>query len=165
VATDLRARRTVAGSPVEATAPRVTSRASERIRSLEVFRVLAIFGIVWFPTELAPGGQFAYAGLPILIMLSTPFTVPSCSKCTFGEFARRQADRLLMPWLFWSGLYLLLVSFADGVRTPSGNPLSVVKLLRGTSPRVGKLELELWRSSWAGLLRGVQGGVAGGPGS
>jgi len=111
---------------------RAASRASERIQSLEVLRVLAIFGIVWFHSEGVPGRQFGYAGLPVFIMLSISLTVLSARRHPFGEFARRRAERLLVPWLFWSGVYLLPAVVRAWQRGIVGDLLSISTVVGGT---------------------------------
>lgn len=84
---------------------RVREHLSEHHRSaLDVLRVAACFGIVWFHTQ-APGAVIGYAGLPALIALSVALSSPPNSRTPFGEIVRKRAQRLLLPWIFWCGIY------------------------------------------------------------
>jgi peptidoglycan/LPS O-acetylase OafA/YrhL len=74
--------------------------------SIDRLRVLAAFGIVWFHTENAKGVSIGYAGLPMFIMIFCAL----CSRQIIPEavlpYSNRKARRLLMPWLFWSAVFL-----------------------------------------------------------
>jgi len=78
-----------------------------RIANIERLRILAIFGIIWFHTEGAVGRSIGYAGLPIFIMIFCALAAQKSKPDDFVPFARKKARRLLIPWLFWSIVYIV----------------------------------------------------------
>jgi len=78
-----------------------------RIANIERLRVLAVFGIVWFHTEGTVGRSIGYAGLPIFIMIFSALVAHKPEPEDFVPFAMKKARRLLMPWLFWSIVYIV----------------------------------------------------------
>lgn len=70
-------------------------------------RLLAAFGIVLFHAD-GPGAQVGYAALPFFLMLMISLSLPAAQTQSFGRYARTRAQRLLVPWLLWSGIYGIL---------------------------------------------------------
>jgi peptidoglycan/LPS O-acetylase OafA/YrhL len=68
---------------------------------LEVLRIIAAFGIVWFHSGYAYGRDLAYAGLVVFLILSTYFSTKSLRTHSLGE----RALRLIVPCILWSALY------------------------------------------------------------
>jgi peptidoglycan/LPS O-acetylase OafA/YrhL len=81
-------------------------RELDRIASLEWLRVIASVGVIWFHTAGAAGRQLGYAGLPILIMLSVSLTAGRTHGDSPHAFVAKRARRLIVPWVFWSIVYL-----------------------------------------------------------
>ena len=72
--------------------------------SLDYFRLLAAFGIVLFHSG-APGASIGYTGLPYFLLMLPLFGLPASSGKPFKAFLANRANRLLVPWLIWSGIY------------------------------------------------------------
>jgi len=70
-------------------------------------RLLAAFGIVLFHAG-GPGAQIGYAALPFFLMLMISLALPAAQKQNFAPYSRTRAQRLLVPWLLWSGIYGIL---------------------------------------------------------
>ena len=79
----------------------------QRNATYDYARLLAAFGIVQFHAG-APGGAFGYAALPFFLMLMLIMAVPAASVSDLRPYAQRRAQRLLRPWLIWSGIYAAL---------------------------------------------------------
>lgn len=79
---------------------------SARQANFDLVRIVAAFAIVWFHTPGAPFKDIAYAGLVCFLLMSGALLYGTVERRSFGHFTRRRATRLLMPWLFWSVLYL-----------------------------------------------------------
>ncbi len=75
-----------------------------RNQNVEIARILAAFGIVWFHSG-APYAAVGYSGLVTFIALSTFFASAGPAKL---------ARRVLVPWLFWTVFYLGWRFAADG---------------------------------------------------
>lgn len=67
-------------------------------------RLLAAFGIVLFHAG-GPGAALGYAALPFFLMLMISLALPAAERQDFTPYARTRAQRLLVPWLLWSGIY------------------------------------------------------------
>lgn len=74
--------------------------------SIEWLRFLAAFGIVWFHTENAQWRSVGYAGLPIFLLVFGFLIVVHYDEIGLSEFVKRRALRLLVPWAFWSVIYI-----------------------------------------------------------
>jgi hypothetical protein len=122
----------------QATAPtQVTSRSVplEQIASVDLLRILAAVGIVWFHTDGAPYRQIGYAGLPMFLLIFFSLVAKQGRATTTAGFLRRRWDRLLKPWLFWSAVYGLC-RLAKAICTTDlsslGGMLSLETFLAGT---------------------------------
>jgi len=81
-------------------------KSTDRLGSVEWVRVTAAFGLVWFHTSAAVWREIGYAGLPIFLMLSIGLTAGKMHEEPCRAFLARRARRLLIPWFFWSAVYL-----------------------------------------------------------
>ena len=95
-------------------------------------RVFAALGIVWFHvTDPGISHSIGYAGLPIFLALSFQLAVQPADHEPFSAYVRRRSQRLLLPFLFWSAFYALVIGY---LRARQGLPFA--------------------RPTWLGLLRG-----------
>lgn len=69
--------------------------------SIDIVRILSAFGIVWYHVN-APGGDFGYSGIVCFLELSAFFL---CAQEPSRNYFKKRAERLLIPWLFWSIIY------------------------------------------------------------
>lgn len=102
----------------------------QRRQDIELLRVVAAFGIVWFHAR-APGGQVAYAGLVVFLVLST-FLVRRGGNPPSLDSLRRRSRRLLLPWLVWFVIYGALAFALRGVFLDTGNGY-VAAVMSGTN--------------------------------
>jgi len=92
--------------------PAVVSLQS-RIANIERLRIISAFGVAsfhvhdWFPRSLG------VAGFIILLLSYCAFVVNKPEPYGIARVAKRKAQRLLKPWLFWSIVYAGL-GFAIG---------------------------------------------------
>lgn len=84
--------------------PAVASRRS-RIANIERLRVLSAFGVASFHTHAWFPRSFGVAGFIILLLSYCAFVVNKPEPYSISKVARRKAQRLLKPWLFWSVVY------------------------------------------------------------
>jgi peptidoglycan/LPS O-acetylase OafA/YrhL len=77
------------------------------LSGVEWLRFLAAFGVVWFHTENAPWKDVGYAGLPIFILVFCALIVIHYNEMSFWVFLKKRSFRLLLPWLFWSGVFII----------------------------------------------------------
>jgi len=76
-----------------------------RIANIERLRIISAFGVAsfhthdWFPRSLG------VAGFIILLLSFCAFVVSKPEPYGVAKVAKRKAQRLLMPWLFWSVIY------------------------------------------------------------
>lgn len=73
---------------------------------VELVRVIAAFGIVWFHSGYSLGRDFAYGGLIVFIIFSAYFATRSARLHSIGE----RAARLIVPCILWSALYAVLLT-------------------------------------------------------
>jgi len=111
--------------------------ASNRIAGLDRLRILAALGIVCFHVLTGVGQSIGHAGLPAFLMLSCALVTIKRRGEGLGEFTAQRAERLLMPWLFWSVVYLVfrLLSRAYA-RKDFGELFTLQTLLVGTGPHL-----------------------------
>lgn len=76
---------------------------AERQSSLELLRVVSAAGIVWFHAGVT-GSQVGYIGLSVFLILTPLFELgPNASRIVAWK---QHAKRLLIPFAFWSIIYL-----------------------------------------------------------
>jgi hypothetical protein len=78
--------------------------AGDRLPGVDLVRLGGVVAIVWFHIQ-APGREFAYAGLPVLLVLSVAMPVFQSRGRSLTEDAVRRGVRLIRPWAFWSAFY------------------------------------------------------------
>lgn len=78
---------------------------ASRRQDIEWLRVLACLGIVWYHAR-GPGEEVALAGLIVFVMLSVVLAHPR--EGPLKERLHARAERLLLPWIFWWGVYAVL---------------------------------------------------------
>ncbi len=91
--------------------------ASVRMANIDRLRIMAAFGIVWFHTPAAPGRAIAYSGLPILLLLFVSLLTSQSHGSDARRFVIRRWNRLVVPWLFWCGVYAIC-RFGQAVVSP-----------------------------------------------
>lgn len=91
--------------PRAQSAPRLLSVPAQRVAGLDLLRIIAAVGIIWFHTKGAPYAQIGYAGLPVFLLIYFSLVTRQSQLHATGEFLKRRWDRLLKPWLFWSAVY------------------------------------------------------------
>ncbi len=77
----------------------------ERVAGIDLLRIMAAVGIIWFHMEGAPHRGIAYAGLPVFLLIFFSLVTRQSAARTTVEFVSRRWHRLLKPWLFWSLVY------------------------------------------------------------
>lgn len=98
-------------------------------RDVETLRILSAFGIVWFHSG-APGGEFAYSGLVVFLVLSV-----FLSRKSYQDTSRNlkmRARRLLVPWSIWFLFYGLIRIFSQKPIVPLDNGV-IAGILSGPS--------------------------------
>lgn len=85
--------------------PAVLSMPLERVAGVDLLRILAAVGIIWFHTEGAPHRGIGYAGLPVFLLIFFSLVTRQSPARTTAQFVSRRWQRLLKPWLFWSLVY------------------------------------------------------------
>jgi len=114
---------------------RVQPVSAQRVVSIDLLRIVAAVGIIWFHTEGAPYRQIGYAALPMFLLLFFALITRQAPACSTRHFLKRRWDRLLKPWLFWSAVYgVARLTHAASTRdlTSLANLLSPETLLAGT---------------------------------
>jgi surface polysaccharide O-acyltransferase-like enzyme len=81
-----------------------------RRRDIELLRMLAAFGIVWFHSQNS-GHEISYGGLIFFLLLST--YLAGLSRQPPDDFILQRAKRLLLPWWCWFLIYGL-INILDG---------------------------------------------------
>ena len=93
-----------------------------RIANIERLRILSAFGVASFHTHGWFPRSIGVAGFIILLLSYCAFVVNKPEPYGVAKVAKRKAERLLKPWLFWSFIYGMLglakmvyenVSFSD----------------------------------------------------
>jgi peptidoglycan/LPS O-acetylase OafA/YrhL len=77
----------------------------QRVAGIDLLRIIAAVGIIWFHTDGAPYAQIGYAGLPAFLLIYFSLVTKQSQAHATREFLRRRWARLLKPWLFWSIVY------------------------------------------------------------
>lgn len=106
-----------------------------RVASIDLLRILAAIGIVWFHTEGVTHSEIGYAGLPVFLLIFFSLVTSRAHCGGAAQFVRRRWDRLMAPWLFWSVVYGLC-KVAKALCTTDGSSVrgmwSMESLLTGT---------------------------------
>lgn len=92
------------------------AKSSSLKSSIELLRFLSALGIVWFHTK-APGLEFAYAALPVFLILSAYLATLSLMRKRSDGYVAGRVRRILVPWLAWC-LIFMAVRFAWTFQLP-----------------------------------------------
>jgi peptidoglycan/LPS O-acetylase OafA/YrhL len=95
----------------------VISKTNIRNANIERLRFLASAGILWYHLESVPYASVGYAGLPIFLMVFSALIVQRSVEEPFQEFVSKRFSRLILPWLFWSCVYAVLVVVKHAVKS------------------------------------------------
>jgi peptidoglycan/LPS O-acetylase OafA/YrhL len=131
--------------------PAATRAARERLPGIDLLRIMAAVGIVWFHMNGTPYRQIGYAGLPMFLLIFFSLVTRQSRVRTTLQFVGRRWDRLLKPWLFWSLVYGLC-TIAKAACTMDWKPL--YEMMSARTFLVGTC-LHLWYLPYAfasGLL-------------
>ncbi len=77
----------------------------EKQIAIEYLRIFAAFGIIVFHCN---GSIFSLSGLICFVIISSAFVRPYKDLNDLKQFIKKKAARLLLPWAFWYGVYLVL---------------------------------------------------------
>ena len=80
--------------------------AHHRIVNIDRLRILAAFGVIWLHTEKANAKIIAWSALPVFLMLFCALISNNLQDQNLKTFSQKKIHRLLIPWLFWSLIYL-----------------------------------------------------------
>lgn len=75
---------------------------------IELFRVVAACGVIWFHLDTTPGKSVGLAGLVFFLLIGVIFQRRSVNHGSGGDYFRKRATRLLVPWAAWFVIYGLL---------------------------------------------------------
>jgi len=104
-----------------------------RIASVERLRIISVCAVVSFHTHDWFPHSICFVGLIILLLCSCVFVVNKHKVSGMVDLAKRKAQRLLVPWVFWSvvygGLGLAKMILKD---VPFSEVFSAKMLLTGT---------------------------------
>ena len=104
-----------------------------RLANCDRLRALALFDIIAFHTPMRSGYGFFAVGLPLFLLLSVSLGVRRRQPEPLGDYAARRARRLLVPWLFWSGVYAVYLGYrAWRTETPAAELFQWPMLIGGT---------------------------------
>ncbi|MDG3004843.1 acyltransferase family protein [Paludisphaera mucosa] len=76
----------------------------ERVAGFDVLRLAALLAIVWFHAG-APGAEYTAWRLPTLAIISAALAAGRGEPRPLPQQIRKSGSRLLVPWLFWCGVY------------------------------------------------------------
>ena len=96
---------------------------------VELFRIIAAFGVVWFHTTLDVYRSIAYGGLIYFVILSSYFSMVSHRQYTLFD----RVQRIIFPYFFWFVFYFCFLFFANKSINPKN--LSLISYIV-TSPSV-----------------------------
>ncbi|QDV27316.1 acyltransferase family protein [Aureliella helgolandensis] len=121
--------------------------------SVEILRLLAAWGIVWFHAGNT-GRSIGYAGLPLFCVIMIALATNANSKGkTLATVVWRRAERLLVPWVIWSLLYAIAkVAEALVEHTAISHEFSWWMLSTGPSLHLWFLPFAFFSTSAAYLL-------------
>lgn len=83
----------------------IAGQGTGRAGSIELLRILGAFGIVMFHLN-SPGASIGYGALPMFIYLSVFFALNQGARQPWKAFVQTRLNRLLVPWAFWSLVFL-----------------------------------------------------------
>ena len=84
----------------------VSAFALVRIGGFDLLRIVAAVGIVFFHLTAGPSKIVGYTGLPIFLLIMYVLVLLPSKRVSFGRFTVGRAKRLILPWCFWSFVYI-----------------------------------------------------------
>ena len=72
-------------------------------QAIELLRIVAAFGIIWFHSKLPEFGIVSYGGLVIFLTFSSYFA--AIAPISRPDYLLRLGKRLLLPWAAWWLVY------------------------------------------------------------
>ncbi|WP_068414389.1 acyltransferase family protein [Planctomyces sp. SH-PL62] len=133
--------------------------ARERVAGFDVLRLGALLAIVWFHTG-APGAEYTAWRLPTLAIISATLAAGRAERRPLPQQIRKTGARLLLPWLFWCGVYGV-VELATYLRhgTSIVDELGGRVFLTGTSVHLWYLPFAFAMILFINLARRLTAGV------
>jgi fucose 4-O-acetylase-like acetyltransferase len=80
----------------------------ERNDTIELLRILAASGVIWFHLETTPFKSVGLAGLIFFLIVSVVFQSRAAGRASGAGYFRKRVPRLLVPWAAWFAVYGLL---------------------------------------------------------
>lgn len=87
---------------------------------IEVLRIVAILGVIWFHIDGLAYRRLAYSGLIVFVIITVVLSGQSKKTTNLIDFAKTRGKRLLIPWLFWLSIY----SIANLIKGQAAIPFS-----------------------------------------
>jgi hypothetical protein len=101
--------------------------AKTRFGCIEPLRVVAILGVIWFHIDGLPHRRVAFSGLIVFVLLTTVLGCFAAQNSGFFVFLGKRAQRLLVPWGVWFGVYFALNLIIGRPGLPSSpDPVSAI---------------------------------------
>ncbi len=79
-----------------------------RVEGYDWIRLLAAINVIVFHVAPTPDGFVGRGGVPAFLMIAASLPAMHFEIEPFAPFAIRRARRILIPWLFWCGLFGVL---------------------------------------------------------
>ena len=109
-----------------------TGATSYRNGSVEIMRLVAAAGIIWFHAHAALH-MVSYAALSLFVVFLIVLPLQRPLPASLASYARDRADRLLRPWLIWSCIFTgLKVAQAKIEGRPLASEFDWTMLLTGS---------------------------------
>lgn len=124
-----------------------TESRTELNGTIELLRVGAALGVIWFHMEAVPWRRVGFAGLVFFLVIATIFQTRGAQREDLRRYFRKRASRLMIPWAAWFAIYAVLNAVTGKAVFPNSYGV-VPALLAG--PWIG-----LWYLPFALLSAGV----------
>src|SRR5689334_12933810 len=76
--------------------------------TIELLRLIASLGVIWFHMESVPFKLVGFAGLVFFLMTAAIFQAGGAQREKWIPYLRKRAFRLLIPWVAWFAIYAVL---------------------------------------------------------
>lgn len=132
----------------------MTAQKPDRLLSIELLRIVAAFGIVWFHVG-APGADLGYGGLPAFLIVAVAFAAAPPRAGAPRQTVVARLRRLGVPWLFWCLVYgAAKAARALAAHTPWSETFQPPMLLYGTAIHLWYLPFAMVVTVLVGLAVG-----------
>jgi hypothetical protein len=81
------------------------AKSSHHIDGFDVARVLSAFNVVLFHVLAVRNGLWGRGSVIAFVMIAAALPAMRLDLGPFGQYLRRRAHRILLPWAFWSAVY------------------------------------------------------------